>query len=83
MSDRSDRVARPDAYTGPVPVAEQEHYDQLRQVRGWSWETLADYFDSQRADPASPRLAEWARGQAAAKPSKSKRGSSAEPEKRG
>lgn len=87
MSYRSDNVSRPNPYTGPVPAAEQAHYDALRQARGWSWETLAGYFDAQRSDPASPRLAKWARSQAEAEPVKAKRGAERAdadaPEKRG
>lgn len=87
MADRSDRVSRPNPYTGPVPAGEQAHYDALRQARGWSWETLADYFEQQRSDPSSPRLAKWARSQAEAEPTKAKRGAeranTEAPEKRG
>ena len=59
----------------------RDHYDKVRQARGWSWDTLADYFDKTGNDPASPALAKWAREQAgadksqrAAKPAKEKRG---------
>lgn len=46
-------------------VTEQDvtHYDAIREARGWDWSTLADYFDNEKADPASPYLAEWARAQ--------------------
>lgn len=43
-----------------------KHYDAVRQARGWSWETLAESFERQVGDPASPRLAKWAREQAEA-----------------
>lgn len=71
-----------------IAAQEQAHYDAIRQARGWSWDTLADYFEQQTVDPASPSLAAWARSQADAEPSsKSKRGAgradASAPEKRG
>lgn len=48
----------------------RKHYDDLRQTRGWSWATLAEYFESQWTDPSSPHLAAWARTQAEATPAK-------------
>lgn len=54
-----------------VTPAEAKHYDELRQARGWSWETLADYFEKNSpADPTAPFFAEWARSQAKAPASK-------------
>lgn len=51
--------------------AQKEHFDAIRKQRGWSWETLADYFDQNgQTDPATPHLAAWAREQAKAAPSK-------------
>jgi hypothetical protein len=57
------------------------HYDQIRQQRDWSWQTLADYFAQQTVDPASEFLESWAREQAtsdkqarAKAPAKEKRG---------
>lgn len=79
---KADDMSRPNAHKGPVPVEEQEHYDSIRQARGWSWDTLADYFDTQRTDPSSPRLAAWAREQAQATPAKAKRGAERGVEKR-
>lgn len=80
---KADDMARPTPYEGSVPAAEQAHYDAIREARGWSWATLADYFEKQTTDPASPRLAEWARSQADAKPAKAKRGAENATEKRG
>lgn len=59
----------------------REHYDKLRQARGWSWETLADYFEQQTTDHTSPNLAKWAREQAAEP--KAKRAAKSATEKRG
>lgn len=59
----------------------REHYNRIREQRGWSWETLADYFEQQTTDHTSPNLAKWARAQAEAAPSK--RAAKSGTEKRG
>lgn len=47
-----------------VTADEAAHYDAIRQQRGWSWATLAAYFETcSPADPTAPFFAEWARGQ--------------------
>jgi hypothetical protein len=52
-----------------VSDAEAEHYNTLRVQRGWSWDTLADYFENNcPADPTAPFYAEWARSQREATP---------------
>lgn len=58
-------------YTYTVTPEEAEHYDKVRQQRDWSWETLANYFETcSPADPTAPFLAAWARGQGAVPTSK-------------
>lgn len=64
MPSAAEALPAPEPFKGDVPEAEKVHYDALRQARDWSWETLADYFGQQVTDPASPRLAAWARSQA-------------------
>lgn len=56
------------------------HYNGVREQRGWSWETLAAYFEQQDTDPTSRNLAEWAQAQAEAP--KSKRAKTPPTEKR-
>lgn len=71
-----------------VTEAEAEHYNQIRITRGWSWETLADYFDQCGTDPTAPFFATWARSQTEAIPTKraakkgTERTTAAPPEKR-
>lgn len=55
--------------------AQKDHFNALREARGWSWETLADELDKEIYDPATPALAKWARAQAnaEAKPARARR----------
>jgi hypothetical protein len=60
------------------------HYNSLREARGWSWELLAEDFERSTMDPASLKLAEWARSQSGAKRGRkgAERTSAEPPEKR-
>lgn len=50
--------------TYPVTDELAAHWNQLRVTRGWSWETLADYFERHcGTDPCTPGLVAWARSQ--------------------
>lgn len=73
-------------YEYTVSDAEAEHYNLIRIQRGWSWDTLADYFDQCGSDPSAPFLAEWARSQREATPKrpakKAERATVKAPEKR-
>ncbi len=62
--------------TYPVTDDLQEHWHVIRAQRGWSWDTLADYFEKHcGADPTTPGLIAWARSQEDAPP-KARKGSS-------
>lgn len=71
-----------------VSDAEAEHYNTIRIQRGWSWDTLADYFERNcPADPTAPFFAAWARSQREATPTRAvkkgtERATKSAPEKR-
>lgn len=55
-------------YDYTVTQAQAEHFDNLRQARGWSWTDLADNLERahpEHDDPATPGLVAWARANAA------------------
>lgn len=60
--------------TYPITEELQEHWHTIRAQRGWSWGTLADYFEKHcSTDPTTPGLIAWARGQEDA-PTKARKG---------
>lgn len=53
--------------TYPVTEENAAHWGTLRAQRGWSWDTLVDYFERYCGhDPATPGLIDWAKAQGAA-----------------
>jgi hypothetical protein len=50
--------------TYPVTEENAAHWHTLRAQRGWSWDTLVDYFERYcGTDPATPGLIAWAKEQ--------------------
>jgi hypothetical protein len=51
------------------------HWHTIRAQRGWSWSTLADYFERYcQTDPTTPNLIAWARSQDDDKSARAKKG---------